>query len=130
MFTFQAEMSGHACPMFVRVRGFRTCPCPNPCGSPVLHPGALHFFMALHPERKMHYILNDTSSNMPLHLLVHFIPNSTSSLSHFISPVISSHMLLHPIRHFISPVNSSHTSLQPVTHESFHPASPAKTVKY
>ena len=32
------EMSGHACPMFVRVRvrvrGFRTCPCPNPCPCP------------------------------------------------------------------------------------------------
>ena len=29
-------MSGHACPMFVRVRvrGFRTCPCPNPCPCP------------------------------------------------------------------------------------------------
>ena len=25
------QMNGHACPMFVRVRGFRTCPCPNPC---------------------------------------------------------------------------------------------------
>ena len=37
-FKSKSEMSGHACPMFarirVRVRVFRTCPCPNPCPSP------------------------------------------------------------------------------------------------
>ena len=94
-----------------------------------------HFIFSWHfiPKGKMHYIPNDTSSNMPLHPLVHFIPNGTSSqvhfiskstsshsalhlISHFISQVISSHMLLHPIRHFIPPVISSHTSLQPMTH--------------
>ena len=26
-----SEMSGHACPKYFRVRGFRTCPCPSPC---------------------------------------------------------------------------------------------------
>ena len=31
---WEAEMSGHPCPMFVRVRGFQTCPCPNPCPCP------------------------------------------------------------------------------------------------
>ena len=93
-----------------------------------------HFIFSCHfiPKGKMHYIPNDTSSNTPLHPLVHFVPNGTSSqvhfiskgtsshsvlhlISHFISQVISSHMLLHPIGHFIPPVTSSHTSLHTMT---------------
>ena len=100
-----------------------------------------HFIFSCHfiPKGKMHYIPNDTSSNMPLHPLVHFVPNGTSSqvyfiskdtssqvhfiskgttshsalhlISHFISQLISSHILLHHIGHFIQPVISSHTSL-------------------
>ena len=104
-----------------------------------------HFIFSCHfiPKGKMHYIPNDTSSNMPLHPLVHFVPNGTSSqvhfiskdtssqvhfiskgttshsalhlISHFISQLISSHILLHHIGHFIPPVISSHTSLHTMT---------------
>ena len=62
--------------------------------------------MALHPKY--------TLSQRALHLTVHFI-----------SQVISSHMLLHPIRYFIPPVISSYTSLYTslLVYESLNPAS-------
>ena len=126
------------------------CPQPlcvfyNPIsGSPVLHPGALHFFMSLHPEGKnalhpkWHFIQYATTSPSALrpewhfipstlrleghfipstlHLKGHFISKGTSSQVHFISKGTSSHSVRHLISHFISQVISSHMLLHPIGH--------------
>ena len=55
-----------------------------------------------------------TTSPIELRPEWHFIPSTLHLKRHFISQVISSHMLLHPIRHFI---------LWLIVHESFNPTS-------
>ena len=102
-------------------------------GSPVLHPGALHFFMSLHPEGKnalhpkWHFIQYATTSPSALrpewhfipsilHLKGHFIPSTLHLKGHFISQRTSSHKSLHLTSHFIPYVTSSYRSLHPTGH--------------